>query len=401
MKKLLADLLLVAGVVVATLSAAESRRVSKVVPLSGDLSGEVLHQPVSSALREQHPDVYVYADRTLAPGTPLDADAVAWLRGLGLTSVSVLRQPRASETLPVAGDAALGRVLAEPVILTAEPEAASAGRLIDEGFVARLEASELDVVRISVATTDGKGRREVHWDLRDASKNPSDCELVGAKLALPVTVPVRLKRGSYLDEETLARLAQSGYADVDVKIPLHFDWRRWELRWVFAFGVALTLAGVLLKRGKQSAAEVEAGAQHVGALRGELVGVRDTLAKLLPRLDHLDAAQLHEAVDPLVAGPLYRFAEGREAIRTAHGTRTYLAVMDAFARAERKVNRAWSAAVDGYPEEARDSLRAALPPLEEACAALPGSAAPPGEGLLTPDGALRVPPDVPHFHDAD
>jgi hypothetical protein len=404
MKKKIADLLLVAGVIVAALAAGESRRVSKIVPVNGELVGAVLHESISSHLQESPTPTYVHQDRTLAAGTVLGEPDVAWLQGLGISQVSILRQPQSSEDLPVEGTAAQGRVLAGSLILKAELETARAGRILDAAFLERLEASGLESVQLShEAETGGTAeesaaRERLGWNFADPSANPPGLSPVGMRLEQEVSLPLRLKPATFLDPPTLLRIAGSGYQQVSVKIPRAFAWEQWGWRWVFVVGAALTLAGVLLKRARASGREVEAKATAVARLVEELVDLEEAVDELLPRLEVLDAEGLHAAVDPLLAGPAYRFAEGREAIRTAHGVGTYIAVMDAFARAERKLNRCWSAAVDGYAQEARSSLAAALLPLREAREALPGTFRPRSSGggqLLDESGTLRRPPDVP------
>lgn len=404
MKKQLADLLLVAGVIVAALAAGESRRVSRIAPVDDSLVGAVLHTPVSSHLLEAAPTTYVLEDRTLAAGVKLGAADVAWLRGLGLEEVSVLRQPQSVELLAVEGSAAEGRVLASSLILGAEEETARAGRLLDASFLERLEAAALEAVQLSYAPPleeSGAGAPErvrIVWNFADPSSNPAGLELAGMRLEQQVLLPLRLKPATFLDPPTLARIAASGYEEVAVKIPRAFSWQQWGWRWVFVAGALLTLCGVLLKRSRATGEEVEAKATQVALLVGELVELEEAVGELVPRLELLDAEGLHAAVDPLLNGPAYRFAEGREAVRTAHGMSTYIAVMDAFARAERKLNRCWSAAVDGYTEEARVSLAASLLPLREAREALPGTFRPQRQGggqLLDESGALRRPPDVP------
>ena len=404
MKKQLADLLLVSGVIVASLAAGESRRVSRIAPVDDSLVGSVLHGAVSSHLLERAPTSYVLEDRTLPAGTELAAADVAWLSSLGLEEVSILRQPQSSEALPVAGGAAEGRVLASSLILLAEEETARAGRILDASFLERLAAAQLESVALSFAPAAEAGaseappRESVEWNFKDPTANPGALDPVGMRLEQEVLLPLRLKPATFLDAPTLARIQASGYEEVTVKIPRAFAWDQWGWRWVFVAGALLTLAGVVLKRSRASGHEVEEKATQVALLVGELIELEESVSELVPRLEVLDADGLHAAVDPLLIGPAYRFAEGREAVRTAHGMGTYIAVMDAFARAERKLNRAWSAAVDGYAAEARTSLAAALLPLREAREALPGTFRPRAAGggqLLDESGTLRRPPDVP------
>lgn len=365
MKNLIANLLLVAGVIVASIAAGESRRVSKTISLDGDFSGEALYAPV--------PGLY-------ETGTPVTADVVAYFRDQGVETISVLRQPKPTETLDVTGTTALARVLSKAVILKAETEEARVGRLLHDNFIERITASDLTSIQISYKPTLEEGSAEepkrvnLTWDLVDDAKNPEGVTLKGCRLEESITVPIRLKESTFLDEPTLARLAASGFETVSVKIPMQFSWQSWGMRWIFVLGAILTLAGVLLKRSKADISTIEAGATSVAALVTDLIEVEEAVVELAGRSAQLDAEELHKAVDPLLTGPIYRFAEGRESIRTAHGGATYIAVMDAFARGERKLNRTWSAAVDGHAPEARASLEAALSPLSEAREALPGAA---------------------------
>ncbi len=400
MKKQIADLFLIAGVITASIAAGESRRVSKTIPLQGDLSEEVLHQSVTSTFEQRFPESYVYQDRTVEAGTPLTADIVAWLRSSGLSSVRVLRQAKSSEELPVADGVALGRVLSKGLDLPAEMEEVHKGRIIDKNFIERLQASPLDEVRVSFnSASSGGDHPSVSWNLRDPSANDKSLKLEGATLAETIELPKRLKASTFLDAPTLELLAASGLETVPVKIPVKFAWQGWGMRWTFVIGALLTFFGVLLKRSKVTGTELEESAVSVSALASALVELEQAVDELAERVDLLDSTAIHEAVAPLLAGPIYQFAEGREAIRTAHGGGTYIAVMDAFARAERKLNRAWSAAVDDYAGEAGTSLKAARAPLREAREALPGTPGPPPRpalGLADESGDLRMPPDVPH-----
>ena len=89
------------------------------------------------------------------------------------------------------------------------------------------------------------------------------------------------------------------------------------------------------------------------------VGVRDALER-----GRGHALHLHD--DRLVGAP--PLAE-----RARHGVRAATAFMAPLATAERQLNRAWSAAVDGATEESRDCVGHALAPLREARAAFPAS----------------------------
>lgn len=397
MKKTLGNLLLIAGVIVSSLAAGESQRVSRAAPVDGDLVGEVLHTPVTSSLEEQQPELRVLLDRTLASGHELVAEDVDWLASCGVDEVLILRRARDSQTLPV-DEGAVGKVLAEPVVLGQEVDQIPAGRLITADFVERIEQAGLSEVAVNVALPDGQGglrREELRWSFAEGAENPEEVELVGNKLSEAISLPVQLRQASYVDAEVLERLRASQVEEISVKIPRSWTWQSWGSRWVFVIGIAITVLGVLLKRARPDAQELEAGALEVARL-GELLSELEGAVELLAgRIEKLDAEAIHHEVDPLLLGPVYAIANGRESIRGAHGGRVFAAVMDAFARGERKLNRAWSAAVDGHAPEARVSLMAALPALREAREALPGTQAPRPAGFDSAERGAPLPPDVP------
>lgn len=69
--------------------------------------------------------------------------------------------------------------------------------------------------------------------------------------------------------------------------------------------------------------------------------------------------KVHDELDRLVEGDVFEFAEAREQLIASHGFAVFARVMSEFSPAERALNRAWSAAVDGYPEEVGLSLELA------------------------------------------
>jgi hypothetical protein len=398
MKKLLGDLLLLGGVITASLAAAESRRVSRAAGVGPDLLGEVLHAPARTDYESLDPDLILLQDQELPAGTTVGNTELAWLEEHALEEVLVLRRKVTREPLPV-GPTLVGRVLAEPVRLVSEPETVRAGRRISAGFAARLLA-EPALVRVAlvaeVEDADGTASRErLDWDLRDAARNPEGASLLGATLAQEVILPSELRAQSYLDEATLARLEASRVDEVLVHVPRRFRWSDWGSRWIFALGVGITLAGVLLRRSRPDATELEKERREVERLARTLSELEGSVERLLARSDELPPEAIHAELDPLLVGPVYELAEGREVLRQAHGTRVFAAVLSAFARGERNLNRAWSASVDGHAPEARASLALALPALREAREALPGARPPAPAGFDQLDSGAPLPPDVP------
>ena len=82
--------------------------------------------------------------------------------------------------------------------------------------------------------------------------------------------------------------------------------------------------------------------------------------------DKARMAEIIERIGELQQTHLANFPEARDVMVARGGLAKYANVMDAFAGAERKINRAWSAAADGDLGESVENLELAVPMLEEA-----------------------------------
>ena len=108
----------------------------------------------------------------------------------------------------------------------------------------------------------------------------------------------------------------------------------------------------LLRRAKD-VQRIDADLRDLDAhLRSIIAGVGELRAG--PDAAHL--AALPRAIDNTLRESIGAFVAAREAILHARGARAFAEIMSRFSAGERYLNRAWSAAVDEYPEEARSSL---------------------------------------------
>lgn len=176
-----------------------------------------------------------------------------------------------------------------------------------------------------------------------------------------VAEPPIARKNTVLTSEIIRQLLDAGVRRVRVK---EFSLARWGEWWLFAVGVSGLLAGGVLARRDTAIAAAQA---HSDSARGP-GDPRELLAELSRGLDsvveQLDIAGNEAAkrriildrVGDLQRGPQTRFPEARPALLRLGGLSGYATVMDTFAAAERQINRAWSAAADGYLDEARASL---------------------------------------------
>lgn len=178
------------------------------------------------------------------------------------------------------------------------------------------------------------------------------------------------KKGEKLTPDLLEKLREDNVAGVRVK---EFDIRRWPYAWLFGVGAVILLTGSLMVRTANRKA-LEA-ASRTGAVDGvppeeSLDAALDKLRKLRDALQGLpETARLPLIVarlGELQETHLAAFVGARDLLISRLGMGGYARLMDRFAAGERQVNRAWSAAVDGVEDEARDCIGDAEQLLSEA-----------------------------------
>ncbi|MEM8681197.1 MAG: hypothetical protein AAGF97_17760 [Planctomycetota bacterium] len=132
--------------------------------------------------------------------------------------------------------------------------------------------------------------------------------------------------------------------------------------WIpYVIAIAVGFVGAFLLR--STAAEAQ---QEDTRVSGEYATVRNSLDQLLSGIAELrggiqdeDPQGIVDYIDDCLAEPFAEFADARNALIQRFGLHGFADVMTQFASGERFVNRAWSAAADGYIDEARASLERA------------------------------------------
>ena len=351
MKNLLSMLLLTAGTILGGLAAANSAKAWKSIPLgdASELPGEYLFEDL------QVPGAAEGAGPLFARGEELTTEVVSALRSFSRTDVKVMDPPRASVSKDVAAggaDSLAGSVLVSDVVLPDAERVVEAGAPIDSALARELLEHGVE--------TEGK------VELKETEAGEV---LLHATQRLRYSVPASYDAGTFIDDEVAAALIASGIESVEVKVVRGFSWNDWTWKWHFVGGVCLMLAAIFLKR---------SGAGAVGSSRRADSGpercMRDLyerVSELNLRKQELDAAGLQAEVSVLLEQLVQPVIDAREELQGRLGTGRYAVVMSPFASGERKLNRAWSAAVDGHAPEARASLEASLASLREVCEVLP------------------------------
>ena len=136
---------------------------------------------------------------------------------------------------------------------------------------------------------------------------------------------------------------------------------------IFTPALLVALAGVfIIKRQSRGLARSE---EVLTANRGVL---RESLESIVAQLHELIAAHaethknLPAEIDQNFRHELRRFADARESMIHLYGLQAYADIMNDFAAGERYLNRVWSAAADGYAEEAATYLGKANAQFEDA-----------------------------------
>ena len=162
-----------------------------------------------------------------------------------------------------------------------------------------------------------------------------------------------------------------------------FAFGRWDYAWAAGVSVALLGIGAFIvksqvRRQIRAAAAISASDTSRGPTpEVALETIRTTLDSLRRDLDgitdeHARNARIIEVIGELNAVQVAAIVDQRNVILGRMGMGGMASFMDRFAMAERAMNRAWSAAADGYVEEAEECLARAIETIPDAQAKLKG-----------------------------
>lgn len=223
---------------------------------------------------------------------------------------------------------------------------------------------------VSAVTAYSPKTTQADERLRTGSGEPLTLGAPAGRSAASATQPAA-RTGDKLTPELLAQLRAGGQNRVRVK---EFSFLRWSEWWLFALGCLAMFGGAMVMR-VASANEVEptvdggaatgAGAEsELRALRGELAELRRDVAAANDATLRLQL--IVDRAERMTAEHVPPFIAARPQLAARLGLAGYAQLMDRFAAGERQLNRAWSAAADGYEEEAVRCLDNASILLEEA-----------------------------------
>lgn len=238
-------------------------------------------------------------------------------------------------------------------------------------YLAPLSLPDDALIGLTLGAPAGAQPVEVKRDAATSSTPKTGEELLAEREAVR---PI-LNAGAEITAESLAALRDGGVKQVKVK---SFSFARWKYGWVFGLSVLGLLVGAaMLRREAKAAGLADAGAagkskipDAIESLRAAREGISQLRSEIatVEGADHSRKrlAMIVKHVTAIQEGPLTDFIASRPRLIATKGLSGYAAVMDKFAGAERQVNRAWSAAADGYLEESEVCLATSEPLLVEA-----------------------------------
>lgn len=136
----------------------------------------------------------------------------------------------------------------------------------------------------------------------------------------------------------------------------------------YTVSAAVCAAGAVTLRIVRSSARgsTEKSVAELAQLKASLARVITNMETIQNHLQESSPSQITAQIDDTLAEDLRIFGDGRECIVAEHGLQTFAEVMSKFAAGERAINRTWSAAADGYLDEAATCLERAMMLMQEA-----------------------------------
>lgn len=140
----------------------------------------------------------------------------------------------------------------------------------------------------------------------------------------------------------------------------------------YLLSIGVCVAGIVcLKMGKVSAGQKsERTGANLADIKSSLARAIENTVQLSKETEELAPSQIAQRIDLVLADDLREFAEGRNSITSEFGLDVFADVMTQFASGERSINRAWSAAADGYLDESKTCIDRAIEMFREAQAVL-------------------------------
>jgi hypothetical protein len=141
--------------------------------------------------------------------------------------------------------------------------------------------------------------------------------------------------------------------------------------------IGVVLARLGTHRAATSKEKLDANIKDIDASLELIVAAAGELSRNKKEIDVYD---LPERIEQSLHEPIERFVEAREGLIHVYGLNLYADVMGLFAAGERYMNRVWSAAAEGYIDEAHTYIDRSYEQFEQALAKVAEAKAAQGPG---------------------
>jgi hypothetical protein len=159
--------------------------------------------------------------------------------------------------------------------------------------------------------------------------------------------------GGFESDQPAEIVIRRGDEERQLNVSVPSSWTTVNWIWYLVSALVCVSGVVFLRSGKRSRKHIdarsEAGLKQIKAHLADAVHhtevLNDGIGDYKPR-------QILNYIEDQLLDDLRGFADGRDTITHEYGLEIFAEVMTQFASGERAINRAWSAAADGYVEEA-------------------------------------------------
>ena len=172
--------------------------------------------------------------------------------------------------------------------------------------------------------------------------------------------------GAVGDESVPITFSRNG-EEMSATIQTGNPWRTINWLW-YGLSAAVCIGGiVLIRAGKRESVgkseKTESSLKQIKAHLGDLVNNTETMHT---NFKDYTPREILNYIDDVLHDDFRGFADGRDSITAEFGLEVFAEVMTNFAAGERAINRAWSAAADGYVDEAAVCVERGLAMLKSA-----------------------------------
>ena len=159
-------------------------------------------------------------------------------------------------------------------------------------------------------------------------------------------------------EEAFKLKHEFDFIDVSAVTPPSDGWHLIPWVWYLISAAGCVVGIVLLFKSRKSDAEKsQKSKSSLAQIQTSFGRLISNINQLASETDTIPPSHIVKRIDEQLADDFRVIADGRDNITAEYGLDVFADVMTQFAAGERSINRAWSAAADGYMDEAETCIK--------------------------------------------